>query len=388
MENSRPGQKRLCNSILAGKVCRFGKDCKFSHDVPGSTHESTRPNSSPRSTASDATRSPAQARPEPSLAHPRVASTPAQLKLEADLRTWTNLLPRTKSLSTYEARERDTRRFFEVGWDLVATGNPAAAQHVITKLATESGLRMIKAVTDNLENVVSDSAVVTTFRQMTVPLFRIVSYTNARSSLILETPLNAIHNYLYGPDGRRLLCVFRSTATALGNLLADRSDDHEEQYQEELTITLLVLQAICQLRQNAQLLQDLPPIVDTLAACVPPDILYHEARQLLAKIQRRLHLGDMLPNASIKTAVQQTIRPKFKFQRDLPGDLSEEGSRHNNDHANIIDIRILPTAEEIQSSRQEYLPSNDPNEESLAWTRRPARSTVSPSSRRLNRAPS
>ena len=53
--------------------------------------------------------------------------------------------------------------------------------------------------------------------------------------------------------------------------------------------------------------------------------------------------------------------------RDIrrPGNLSKEGPRHNNDHARITDIQILPTAEEIQSLRQEYLPSNDPSESHL-----------------------
>ena len=48
-----------------------------------------------------------------------------------------------------------------------------------------------------------------------------------------------------------------------------------------------------------------------------------------------------------------------------PGKLSTEGPRHTNDHAGITDIQILPTAEEIQSLRQEYLPSNDPSENHL-----------------------
>jgi hypothetical protein len=39
----------------------------------------------------------------------------------------------------------------------------------------------------------------------------------------------------------------------------------------------------------------------------------------------------------------------------LPGNLSNNGARHNNDHASIADIQILLTAQEIASPRQEYL---------------------------------
>ena len=259
------------------------------------------------------------------------------------------------------AQQRDTRKVLESGWELVATGDIAVAQNIVKNLATENGLVMIR-VLDCLKDEALDPAAAIIFKTVTLPLFRIISHPNTRSSLILETPLDTIYNFLFGPSGRRLIYLFRATATVLSSLLADESTESEDHYAEGLTATLSVLHAICQLHQNAQVLEELPPIVETLAACVPPEIVYHEARQLLAKIQRRLDLGNTLSSASVRTAVQKSIRPKFKFQRDLPGDLSEEGPRHDNDHADIIDIKILPTAEEIQSSRQEYLPSNDPSE--------------------------
>ena len=52
-------------------------------------------------------------------------------------------------------------------------------------------------------------------------------------------------------------------------------------------------------------------------------------------------------------------QPVFDVSQDFPGAFSELGPRHDNDHANIFDIKILPTTEEIQSSRLEYLLSSD-----------------------------
>ncbi|KAL9012460.1 MAG: hypothetical protein Q9173_002776 [Seirophora scorigena] len=46
--------------------------------------------------------------------------------------------------------------------------------------------------------------------------------------------------------------------------------------------------------------------------------------------------------------------------QDFPGALSELGPHHDTDHADIFDIKILPTTDELQSPRSEYLPSNDP----------------------------
>lgn len=46
----------------------------------------------------------------------------------------------------------------------------------------------------------------------------------------------------------------------------------------------------------------------------------------------------------------------------MPGELAEEGRRYDNDHVDIRDISILPTLQEIQSSRDEYLPLADPRQ--------------------------
>lgn len=44
---------------------------------------------------------------------------------------------------------------------------------------------------------------------------------------------------------------------------------------------------------------------------------------------------------------------------DPPGELSEEGPRHDNDHLDISEISVLPTQKEIVSKRRPFLPSND-----------------------------
>jgi hypothetical protein len=49
----------------------------------------------------------------------------------------------------------------------------------------------------------------------------------------------------------------------------------------------------------------------------------------------------------------------FWIGRDLPGTLSPDGPRHDNDSEDIAQIRILPTTAEILSSRPEYLPVYD-----------------------------
>ena len=226
---------------------------------------------------------------------------------------------------------------------------------------------MVKAVTDRLESCLHGSEVGKPFMEMVIPLFQILTHQNVQSSLLLETPLNAILNWLFGPNGQRLIAIFRPTADTLIYLRSEDSGSTREKFPEALTATLLLLYAICELQHKAQVLEELPPIVETLADCVPAEHLYHGARQTLTKIRRRLGLGADIPIAPDQSAApaKTLTHAKFKFRYELPGNLSEHGPRHDNDHANIRDIKILPTAEEIHSSRQEYLPSNDPEESHL-----------------------
>ena len=50
------------------------------------------------------------------------------------------------------------------------------------------------------------------------------------------------------------------------------------------------------------------------------------------------------------------------FDKDGPGQLSNAGPRHQNDHVNIQDIAILPTVDEILSLRTPYVPKKDMKE--------------------------
>ena len=278
------------------------------------------------------------------------------------------MLPRTGSFSFFEPRDVDTRVFFSLGWKLVNTEGDSAAQYVVTELATERGLRMVKAILDRFEACPHVSESRQRFLEMVVPLFQILTHPNVQLSLLLETPLHIILNWLFGPHGQRLTVIFRYAARTLVQLQSEDSGSTTKRFLEALAATLSLLYAICELHHTAQVLEDLPPILETLANCVPAGDLYHGARQTLTKIRRRLGLGADISIAPIQSAVlanTPSTRAKFKFRYELPGNLSEQGPRHDNDHANIKNIKILPTAEEIHSSRQEYLPSNDPAESHL-----------------------
>lgn len=89
------------------------------------------------------------------------------------------------------------------------------------------------------------------------------------------------------------------------------------------------------------------------------DLVSYRAEKFLQRIQRRLDVGDSIPDRSNVSNLEPATMAYFNMQRDLPGKLSPSGPRHDNDHAEIADIRIMPTHDEIVSPRNEYLPTND-----------------------------
>lgn len=181
----------------------------------------------------------------------------------------------------------------------------------------------------------------------------------------METPLDTICTFLFGPNGHHAVDLFKVTTVALTALALEESLKDDELSPIALTASLAVLQRIVDLNQSAQVIADFTPIADTISAWIPEQLPLYAVRRSLARIRHRLGLGTSMASSENRSNKLQNYRAVFELGQDLPGMLSEKGPRHDNDHENIRDIKILPTAEEIQSHRLEHLPSNDPTRNHL-----------------------
>lgn len=256
-------------------------------------------------------------------------------------------------------RAVDLAKFFKLGWDLISKGYTDTGQQIIKKLATEEGLAMIKALTDEMVDGIDLETRLRIFNDKLLPFFRTITYPNILSSLILETPLDTICTFLFGPNGRRAIRLFTFTTSALAAFTWDEKNEDEELTSIAVTASLAVLERIVELNQSAQVVTEFVPIVSDFSTSIPEKLLQAGSRSLV-RVRQRLGLGAAMPLSGGHPVVQKGHRPTFDLDQDLPGALSQLGPRHDNDHAAISDIKILPTTEEIQSPRLEYLPSNDP----------------------------
>jgi hypothetical protein len=245
---------------------------------------------------------------------------------------------------------RDARQFVEVDAGLM--------QSVIRELAGETGLERIRDLVGEKFPMAESKAKGEVFRSQVLPLLETVSHPKVLSSLILEQAVGTIFNVLFGINGRRAALFLSSICDVLSKT------SNEETAVEWLEVSLLVFAKIVDLNSTAfvqDTLKDQANRFQQLFLQMTESGLassLHHSRNLLDHLLRRLEIGSLLPYAPAndKLKCEPKSTATFTVHREPPG------GRHDNDHTDIVKIAIMPTLDEIQSSRIEYLPVNDPSQ--------------------------
>jgi len=275
------------------------------------------------------------------------------------------MIPRSDANNRRFEAPVNTKTFFEIGWKIMENDDPGTRQEVISKLGSEQGLKIINLATKDLAGIRTAEASISIFKERILPFFRIISHPDVLYSLVLENPIDTIYTFIFGPSGKRGLSVFEFVASALCTMMGSRFSSDEEVAVIALSSVLAVLDRVIELNQSAQVIEGFTGIIETISACSPEDSMTLNSQQSLARIKRRLHIGSSLPSASTQPALASAPAATFELTQDLPGKLSAKGARHDNDHASIAEIQILPTSLEIVSPRQEYLPLLDSTQHHL-----------------------
>ncbi|PLB46313.1 hypothetical protein P170DRAFT_479223 [Aspergillus steynii IBT 23096] len=229
-------------------------------------------------------------------------------------------------------------------------------QNVIQCLAKEEGLRCLRELLEKDFEQMPAAGKKKLLEDQILPFLETVAHPKVLSSLVLEQTVGTIYNFLYGIDGRRAAHFLNYTCDALS------ASDHDEATASRLEASLLVFSRIVDLNSRALVQEPLKHLAkrfDDLFITLNNGHLtnfLHVARVYLERLLRRLEIGKGLLTASTKlpNQLRKSSELSFVIPREPPG------GRHNNDHQDFSKIRIMPSFQEITSSRTEYLPVLDP----------------------------
>jgi hypothetical protein len=234
---------------------------------------------------------------------------------------------------------------------LALVDHVSTRREVIKKLSSEGGLARLGEMFDTDFTLLTKEAMRGFFEERLLPFFRIVAHDDVRSSSVLEVDIGTILLYFYGVNGNRSSKVFHATVRGL---------DHGYRKRAEFEPCLISLSAVLDAKAHLLVNDELRAAAESMVALANNRALSSNMPEYCKKIKLRLGLDGGISAADKNNKIDHAHRkPTSELLVDPPGNLSKQGSRHDNDFADISDIRILPTIGEILAERVEYLPSSD-----------------------------
>ncbi|KAE8393481.1 hypothetical protein BDV23DRAFT_191655 [Aspergillus alliaceus] len=327
---------QICFDFARTGSCKF-KNCRYSHVV-----DQSKPAGKGRESRSSA----------------RGQQTHAANNNFDDLTAWKRKAP--NSLLLIRPLGGELGPFFSTARRLIDVDDDSTAQEVIQCLSQEGGLHRIQELIQRHYTQIPSTTKQDMFGKQFLPFLELITHHKVLASLVMEQFVVKIYNYIFGPAGNR--------AEPFLNFLADvvqlEVEQRDEATSTHLELSLLVFCKIIELNSTAFIQEHLKPAArrfhDLFMVLHPSQTAgpLDRSRHHLEVLQRRLEIGSsltpLLGNSRPLPSRQAPVA--FITPKDPPG------GRHNNDHADICRIRIMPTFQEILSARSEYLPGKDPQQ--------------------------
>ncbi|KAK0286932.1 hypothetical protein LTR35_004401 [Friedmanniomyces endolithicus] len=288
---------------------------------------------------------------------------------EAHFREWRYFFPPPDRTAPIHPLGPLRTKFCKEALELV-DGEAGVMQEVITLLASEAGCVRVKEIVEQQLTQCNTAQYTRIFDAQILPFLKTITHKNVTSSLILAPRLMTVYNIIYGEDGQRAVMLFTAVAKHLQTLRLMQPGElgaADNVTADIIETALIALDKLVEVNTESQVHGGLRLVVETLRQLFENPLpaaaafAYRPALKYLRRIEQRFGLGQALPDSK-EQSHNVSHRAVFDLARERPGELSEDGPRHDNDHVDIRQISILPTLQEIQSPRNEYLPLADPRE--------------------------
>ncbi|EZG03317.1 hypothetical protein H106_06803 [Trichophyton rubrum CBS 735.88] len=340
-ENSRPGkqnaQKRTktkpCRFIEHEKTCPYGENCTYSHNTAKFSTEQVKKSSNSSKEQQERMNYNAWKR--------IIKSPPKQNDLATIKRLWTG------ALDILEGFDRNWKQMLPR--DLDADEN-FGREHIQTLLNMRSHGNGCK-----------------TFVELSQTFLAVITHPAMLDCLSIDTAVGGLYNFISGTNGQRAIGFFTRLCTNLATAYG-QSVILKSMAETTLTSVGIALHELLRREQRAAYNDELPDLVTSLenaASALDIDTQLIRFNSSIAEVRARIGRAiGLLKDKEIDDTV--TVDGfSTTAVKSYPRPISVPGTRHDNDHADITKIRIMPTNEEICCELPDYLPTTDRDQPSF-----------------------
>ncbi|KAJ0297831.1 hypothetical protein COL5a_011109 [Colletotrichum fioriniae] len=284
---------------------------------------------------------------------------------------WKRLRPQPRQVSLLW--DDTTSNFFQTAISLVEQ-NAGLAQEVVKEMADDGRLPLIRDVIEGAASARTPEDEVLLWESRISPLLRVLLHPTVVDSVVLEQETAVLYRLLLGVDATRLKTLFNFIFDVVDHWAELPFENTGVSGMEALALSCGVLAKVINTSTSNIVNALFHPIVEGIKLRLDvfgnKDSDFHtlQAIRHLDYVCRRLGIGQSLVDA-VHVSASSGAMAEFTLSQDLPGKLSKRRERHDNDHQDISDIRLMPTHQEIMSSRDEYLPVANPAQHHLQGLR-------------------
>ncbi|OAG00907.1 NFX1-type zinc finger-containing protein 1 [Paraphaeosphaeria sporulosa] len=323
----QPNAHGVCRFYQQRGSCRFGETCKFSHDLTSGREKKPR---------EEETVTQQQARGEYNYWKRFIKSPPRPNDEKTSLQLWSG------ALQILDGDEREWKQMLPRDFD---NEDMFGRDHIKNTMAVRTRLTDHHGLID-----------------VTLAFLRTITHPAILDCLSIETYAGSLYNFVTGANGKRAIPFFQHVCEIVGKVYSDTiTPDFTTKAEQLMMAMCLALREILRREPRARFNEDLPALMDGIENLVQ---MISEARSQAYTIVAR-HIGEM--RAVVDRAngllaqeeeVQELLQPSaapssYPRTIDIPRD------RHDNDKADISQMEIFPTREEIMSDIPEFLPLAD-----------------------------
>ena len=316
-------RQQICRFFQQGN-CRLGANCPYSHNLPNNAGE-------------------------------RSEETPEQQQSKAEYSSWRRLIKDPPTANDNWTIERLWNGAYEI-----LNGDDRDLKQMLPRDLDDEQYHG-RAHIGTLLGMKPHDGGHGTFVTLVRPFLLVIAHQAVLNCLSVDTAVGGLYNFISGSNGTRAIPFFQRLSSSLEQSLALATPDATAILETTLIAMLRALRELLTREQRAAFHDDLPSLIDSI-------------EDLAGEIDARSMAFQILRN-SIAELRGVTARAKGLLQEDgepqvdgvsttviastYPRDIVIPQGRHNNDKADIAEINILPTEEEIRSDHPVFLPSTD-----------------------------